>query len=437
MLSLDFRVLISFIQRPFPITFSIAESDSMRGFFNVSDIDSVLGLTGSFPSTPHEPIPLQEALGRTLAEDVASDIDIPGFHRATMDGYAVRAQDTFGASQGTPAWLTLKGDVAMGKSPDFSLFPGEAAAIATGGMLPKGADAVVMVEQTDRVDETTVEIYKSVAPGHHIISRGEDFQAEKPILLAGTHLGPSQIGLLAAAGVANVPVHQRPKVGIISTGDEVVEVGQCPQGAQIRDINTHTLSAMVHEAGGEAVCFGIAGDGEGDLAPLLKQALDHCQMVLISGGSSVGMRDRTLGTLEGAEHAEIMVHGISISPGKPTILARMEKTPVWGLPGHAASAMVVFEVVVRPFLKRLAGEKITPRPKVEARLSRNIASAQGRTDFIRVRLTENPRGGYDAEPLLGKSGLIRTMVHAHGLIRIEKEQEGLYKESRVAVSLLP
>jgi len=408
----------------------------MTGFFNVSDLDAVIALAGSFPVTEPEEVALDAALGRTLAGEVSPDIDIPGFDRSTMDGYAVRAADTFGASEGAPAWLRVAGTVSMGEEPAFSLAQGEAAAISTGGMLPKGADAVVMVEYTDPVDEGTIEVYRSVAPGHHVITRGEDFEKGRVILAAGTPIGAAEIGLLAAAGRTAVTVYKKPRVGILSTGDEVVPVGELPKRAEIRDINTHTLSAMVAEAGGVPLAFGIAGDGEGDLDPLLKEALATCDMVLISGGSSVGMRDRTLSAMQGAPESEVLVHGIAISPGKPTILARIAGKPVWGLPGHVVSAMVVFEVVVRPFLLAGSGTAERARPCVTARLTRNIASAQGRTDFIRTRLV--PEGeGYRAEPLPGKSGLIHTMVHADGLIRIKRDTEGLYHDSRVTVRLLP
>ena len=408
----------------------------MIGFFNVSDLETVVALAGTFPVTEVEQVPLSDALHRILAEDVSSDIDIPGFDRATMDGYAVRGSDTFGASEASPAWLRVAGTVGMGEAPAFALSQGEAAAISTGGMLPQGADAVMMVEHTERVDEETIEVYRSVAPGHHLVTRGEDFAKGRVILAAGTPIGSAETGLLAASGCQTVAVHKKPRVGIISTGDEVIPVSATPKMGEIRDVNTHTLSAMVVEAGGEALSFGIAGDAEGDLEPLLAEALASCDTVLISGGSSVGMRDRTLTVMEGVAGSEVLVHGIAISPGKPTILARVGGKPVWGLPGHVASAMVVFEVVVRPFLLAAAGTEAMARTRVSARLSRNIASAQGRTDFIRTRLVPDGEG-YRAEPLPGKSGLIHTMVHAHGLIRIEKDTEGLYSDSRVTVRQLP
>ena len=407
----------------------------MLGFFNVTDLDTVIALADSFPRTGEEEVPLAAALGRILARDVASDIDIPGFDRSTMDGYAVRGADTFGASDSGPAWLRVVGTVGMGDEASFSIEPGEAAAISTGGMIPPGADAVVMVEHTDRVDGETIEVYRSVAPGHHMITRGEDVAKGCIILNEGTRLGAAETGLLAASGYGSVTVFKRPRVGIISTGDEVVPVTETPRMGEIRDVNTHTLTAMVVAAGGEAISFGIAGDGEGDLNPLLSDALASCDMVLISGGSSVGMRDRTLTVMEGVSGSEVLVHGISISPGKPTILARVEGKPVWGLPGHIASAMVVFEVVVRPFLLAASGTSFVNRPTVKARLSRNIASAQGRTDFVRTRLLVDG-DGYRADPLPGKSGLIHTMVHADGLIRIEKDTEGIYSGSTVLVRLL-
>lgn len=407
----------------------------MLGFFKVTDLDTVIAMAGTFPLTNLEKVPLASALHRTLAVDATSDIDIPGFDRSTMDGYAVRGADTYGASDASPAWLRIAGTIPMGEAPTLTLASGETAAISTGGMLPEGADAVVMVEHTDRVDEETIEVYRSVAPGHHLITRGEDFGEGKVILTAGTLLGPAEIGLLAASGHGEVEVHKKPVIGIISTGDEVVPVTARPTTGEIRDVNSHALSAMVETAGGDARTFGIARDGEGDLNPLLTEALATCDMVLISGGSSVGMRDRTLTVMEGLEESDILVHGISISPGKPTILARVGEKPVWGLPGHVASAMVVFEVVVRPFIMAALGSKARFRPTVVARLSRNIASAQGRTDFIRTRL-QLEETGYRADPLPGKSGLIHTMVDADGLIRIERDTEGLYRDRLVTVHLL-
>jgi molybdopterin molybdotransferase len=399
--------------------------DVMKEFFNVETIEAVLSLTPSFSAVEAETIALTECLGRILAEDVYSDVDIPAFDRSTMDGFAVKASSTFGASEANPAYLNVKGLIPMGVKPDFTIGPGEAARISTGGMLPHGADSVIMVEHTDVLDDTTIEAYRSVAPGQHIIEKGEDIQCREPALAHPKRIRPQEAGLLAACGRTEISVYRRPMIGIISTGDEVVPVDQTPSDGQIRDINTHSLSGQVLAAGGVPVVFGIVKDSLDDLMEKCRRALQTTDMVMISGGSSVGARDFTVEVLDSLPDTDILVHGISISPGKPTILARSGNKPFWGLPGHAVSAMVVFAVVVRPFLDRLCGLPAADRQfGVQAVLNRNVASAQGRVDYVRVRLFEKD-GVVMAEPILGKSGLIHTMVKADGLIGIGMNTEGL------------
>jgi molybdopterin molybdotransferase len=350
-----------------------------------------------------------------------------------MDGFAVRAASTFGASEANPAYLSIRGQIPMGVKPDFAIGPGEAARISTGGMLPEGADSVIMVEHTDLLDATTIEAYRSVAPGQNIIEKGEDIQCREPALATKTRIRPQEAGLLAACGRTEITVFKRPLVGIISTGDEVVPVNRVPGDGQIRDINTHTLSGQVLAAGGVPIVFGIVRDSRDDLMEKCRSALQITDMVMISGGSSVGARDFTVEVLDALPDTDILVHGISISPGKPTILARSGHKPFWGLPGHAVSAMVVFAVVVRPFLDRLCGLPAAVRQfGVQAVLSRNIASAQGRVDYVRVRLSDRD-GVVMAEPILGKSGLIHTMIKADGLIAIGMNTEGLDEGTVVAV----
>ncbi|BBO84856.1 molybdopterin molybdenumtransferase MoeA [Desulfosarcina ovata subsp. sediminis] len=405
----------------------------MKEFFNVETIEAVLAQVADFPIVDTEEILLAECLGRVLAEDIASDVDIPDFNRSTMDGFAVRASSTFGASEANPAYLAVKGQISMGVRPDITIGPGEVARIATGGMLPEGADSVIMVEHTDILDDTTIEAYRSVAPGQNIIEKGEDILKSEPALPCGRRIRPQEAGLIAACGRTMVTVFRRPMVGIISTGDEVVPVNQVPGQGQIRDINSHSLSGQVLEAGGVPVTFGIVKDSRDDLMERCRRALQTTDMVLISGGSSVGARDFTVEVLDALPDTEILVHGISISPGKPTILARSGHKPFWGLPGHAVSAMVVFAVVVRPFLDRLCGlSQTTKKFPVQAVLNRNLASAQGRVDYVRVRLFESD-GTVMADPILGKSGLIHTMVKADGLIAIGMNTEGLYQGSVVEV----
>lgn len=405
----------------------------MKEFFKVDTIEGVLAHAPSFSAVDSETVALADCLGRVTAEDVFSDVDIPDFNRSTMDGFAVKASSTFGASEANPAYLNVRGQIRMGGRPDFSIGPGEAARIATGGMLPEGADSVVMVEHTDVLDDTTIEAYRSVAPGQHVIEKGEDIRHNQPALKAGTRIRPQEAGLLAACGRTETSVFRRPRVGIISTGDEVVPVDQVPGEGQIRDINTQTLSGQVLAAGGMPMVFGIVRDNRDDLMDKCRRALESTDMVMISGGSSVGARDFTVEVLDALPDTAILVHGISISPGKPTILARSGGKAFWGLPGHAVSAMVVFAVVVRPFLDRLCGLSQTVRRfPIQAVLSRNLASAQGRVDYVRVRLVEVD-GQPMAEPVLGKSGLINTMVKADGLIAIGMNTEGLEQGTTVAV----
>ncbi|MEJ2039163.1 MAG: molybdopterin molybdotransferase MoeA, partial [Desulfosarcinaceae bacterium] len=310
-----------------------------------------------------------------------------------------------------------------------------AARIATGGMLPAGTDSVVMIEHTEAIDEQTIEVYHSVAPGQNRVARDEDAAAGQTLLSAGTLLRPQEIGALAACGLTRVPVYRQPVVGIISSGDEVVPVEKTPSMGQVRDVNSHTLAALVRRAGARAHRFGIVGDRFEDLLAACRRAVSECDMVLISGGSSVGTRDLTIDVLSKLPQSSVLVHGISMRPGKPTILARCGDKAFWGLPGHVTSAMVVFMMVVRPFIEHIGGRKAGFQPSLHARLSRNLASVQGRIDYVRVRLSEK-EGQRWAEPVLGASGLIRTMIAADGLAAIPLNSEGLDAGTEIEVLLI-
>jgi molybdopterin molybdotransferase len=405
----------------------------MKEFFNVTSIENVLALTGLIEPLGHEETALAEALGRVLSDDFAAPADIPGFDRSTMDGYAVCASSTYGASEGSPAYLTICGAIAMGQIPDFTLTTGQAARIATGGMLPQGADSVVMIEHADAVDEQTIEVYRSVAPGQNVVGKSEDAARGEILLQAGQRLRPQDIGLLAACGLSRLKVFARPRVGIISSGDEVIPIESEPLPGQVRDVNAHTLAALVDRCGGRAQGYGIVKDRFDELLAACRRALSENDMVFVSGGSSVGTRDLTVEVLAALPESRILVHGVSISPGKPTILALCDGRPFWGLPGHVTSAMVVFMVLVRPFLAHLGGSRDAP-VRIPARLSRNVSSAQGRVDFVRARLTVKD-GEMWAEPVLGASGLVRTMVASDGLFAIEMNSEGMEQGERVWVML--
>ena len=405
-------------------------------FFDVKPLEAVLSLTDQFSPMESETIAVENAFSRVLSCDIAASADMPGFRRATMDGYAVAAASTFGASESSPAWLNITGIVPMGGVPDFKLAPGTAARISTGGMLPKGADSVVMIEHTDLVDEESVEIYKSVAPLQHVIDASEDFAKGEIVLSRGRFIRPQEQGLLAGMGIDRVDVFRRPRVGIISTGDEIIPISETAGPGRIRDINSYALAGFVEEAHAVPVCYGIVADDRSAVEQAIQRALAETDMVLVSGGSSVGAKDYTLDVLSQLTDARILVHGIAVSPGKPTILAGVQNKMVWGLPGQVVSAMVVFKVVVVPFLDRIKGlDGTVPAVTIYGQLTRNIASAQGRRDFVRVILEKTP-GGYRVKPVLGKSGLIKTMIYADGLLEIGEDVEGLEKGSTVEVILL-
>jgi molybdopterin molybdotransferase len=406
----------------------------MKEFFKVKTLETVLNYRSAFPRVEIEKVPLLETVGRVLAEDITADDDLPDFPRAIVDGYAVQGASTFGSSEGNPAYLTVSGSIAMGESPKLTIGPGEAARIATGGMLPHGADSVVMIEHTEVIDDTTIEVYRSVAPGQNMITIGEDIKKQANVIKQGQTIRPQEAGLMAALGKKEVAVYQKPVIGIISTGDEIISVEETPSRGQIRDINTYTLAGLIHQAEAIAVTYGIIQDNFENLFEKCKSALDRCHMILISGGSSVGARDFTVEVFSSLPDAEILVHGISISPGKPTILAKVQNKAFWGIPGHVVSAMIVFARVVRPFIEYIGGKSDEKRKelRLQAKLSRNVASAQGRVDFIRVQLRIDGNQLW-ADPVLGKSGLISTMVKADGLIEIDINTEGLDKGTVVEV----
>jgi len=390
----------------------------------------------SLPELRQEKIPLHDGLGRILAEDIVSDINVPDFDRSTMDGYAVRARDTFGASEAMPAMMEIAGEVLMGQGAAVSVKPGQAVRISTGGMLPDGADAVVMVEYTEQLDDRTILVVRPVAPGENVIRRGEDVSAGQVVIKAGSRIRPQEMGVLAGVGLTSCPVVQKPRIGIISTGDEIVEPGRVPGPGQVRDINSYAVAGMVEEAGGQAVQYGIVQDEFAQLERVMKQAVEETDIVVVSGGSSVGARDVTYAVINSLGKPGVLVHGVSVKPGKPTILGVVGGKAVIGLPGHPASAMVLADIFLVPLIKAYSGLGFTPpdRRIIRAVMSRSMASASGRTDYIRVAVRRTG-DRYIAEPVLGKSGLISTMVRADGVVVIPMAKEGLEAGEEVEVIL--
>ncbi|CEP69237.1 Molybdenum cofactor synthesis [Moorella glycerini] len=379
-------------------------------------------------------LPLLAALGRELARPVAAKDDVPGFTRATMDGYAVRAADTFGARESQPVILNLVGEVPMGQPAAVAVGPGEAVAVATGSMMPPGADAVVMVENTEVLAEGRVAVFKPVAPGQDLVRQGADVRAGTTVLPAGHTLRPQDLGVLASLGVTRVTVYEPWRVGILATGNEIVPPEADPGPGQVRDINSYTLAGLVQECGGKVTLYGIAPDDLESLTAIVKTALAENHLVLLSGGSSVGTRDLTVQVLAGLGQPGILFHGVAIRPGKPTVAAVAGDKMILGLPGHPVSAMVVFSILIEPLLRYGSYDHPAGRRTVEAILSRTVTSIPGREDYIRVRLEAGP-GGFLAVPVPGGSSMISSMVQADGLVTIPLEEEGLEAGTRVEVKL--
>ena len=391
-------------------------------------------LAGGFCPLPREEtVPLGEALGRVTAREVSSPGDLPSFPRSTMDGYAVRAQDTYGASEALPALLRVAGEVPMGRAPALRLAGHEAALIHTGGMLPDGADAVVMVENTQRLGDE-VEVAHPAAPGENTVQVGEDVRRGDPILPAHRLLRPQDLGALAAMGVVAVPVVARPRVAVLATGDEVVSPTDAPAPGQVRDVNSTVIAALVARCGGEPLPLGIAPDDYAILLGKMQAGLAAADALVVAAGSSVSTRDMTASAIAELGSPGVLVHGVALRPGKPTILAVAGGKPVIGLPGNPVSALAVAELFLVPAIYRLAGCAPPRRPTVTARLGANVPSATGREDFVPVRLREQ-EGETWAEPVFGKSNLIFTTVRADGFVHVPLDVGGLVAGETVVVTL--
>jgi molybdopterin molybdotransferase len=387
------------------------------------------------PNATLERVAVADALDRITRRDVHSPSDLPAFSRSTMDGYAVRAADTYGATEGIPAYLDVIGEVLMGRQAEVTVSAGQAAIEHTGGMLPAGADAVVMVENTQQVDAATIEVVRPVAPGENVIQVGEDLRRGDLLVPAGRWLRPQDLGGLMGAGVTEIDVAPRPLVAVISTGDEIVPPEEEIGPGQVRDINTHTLSAQIRQAGGVPWSLGIIPDNRKALTEAAERALQGADVVIVTAGSSVSVRDLTAGVIAGLGEPGILVHGVATRPGKPTILAVAAGKPVIGLPGNPVSAMVIFDLLVAPALYLLAGSSNPPaRPTVEAFLARNVASTTGREDYVQVRVEERD-GQRWAVPVFGESNLIMTMIKADGTVQVPLDKHGLPEGERVTVTL--
>jgi molybdopterin molybdotransferase len=380
--------------------------------------------------TPAEPVPLAAALHRVPAGPVAAPHALPGFARSTVDGYAVRAADTYGVSDGLPGYLQLTGAVLMGAEPSVTVGPGTAVSMPTGGVLPPGADAVIMVEYTQQVMPGTVEVVRPVAPGEGVVRADEDAAPGAELVPAGRPLRAQDLAMLAAAGVTTVTAYARPRVTVFSTGDEVVppETATLRPG-QVRDATAVALAAMAAEAGGEPALSGIVPDDPRALEAALRAALPASDLVVISAGSSVGARDETAGVV--GRLGTIWCHGLAVKPGKPTLLAECDGVPVIGLPGNPRSALVVFRLLGVPLVRLVGGCTAPPaEPSVRARLARDLPSAAGRLDVVQVRVADGV-----ATPVFGLSALLSVITVADGYVIIPEEATGLDAGTEVDVTI--
>ncbi len=382
-----------------------------------------------------ETIPTSTALNRVLIESPRATSALPAFARSTMDGYAVRAADTFGATESLPAYLAMIGECPMGQAPTIEIRAGQTAIIHTGGMLPAGADAVVQVERTQKTTETEIEVMRAVAPGENVLQVGEDVEPGDQLFSIGHVLRPQDLGGLMALGITQVTVACQPRVGILATGDEVIDPQFEPRPGQVRDVNTYSIGGIVARAGGVARSGGIIRDNFEALYQAAQELIDQSEALVLSAGSSVSVRDMTSDVIARLGQPGVLVHGVSIKPGKPTILAVCDGKPVFGLPGNPVSAMVVGDLFITPTLWRLQGCDRPPRQNaVKARLTHNLASVPGRVDYIQVKLIER-EGEVWAEPVFGKSNLIYTLVKSDGMMIIPGDANGIAAGELVEVRL--
>lgn len=399
----------------------------MPEFLQLVSVDEARGtlLAGISALADEERTRTEQALGRVTAQVIVSPANSPSFRRSEVDGYAVRSRDTHAAGASLPAYLSLAGEVLMGRAAGFALSAGQAALIHTGGHVPDGADAIVMVEDTQVSRPGEIEVLRALAPGENVLEVGEDVKVGQVVLGAHVRLRAQEIGALMGLGVTRVVLVRRPRVAILATGDEVVPPEAAPSAGQVRDVNSYVVEAIVRRAGGEPKRFGILGDDEAALRRAARQALEECDAMVITAGSSVSTRDMTERVANDLGPPGVIVHGIATKPGKPTILALAGRKPVLGLPGNPVSAAVIAMLYAAPMVEKMLGLDPAARlAGVRARITRNLPSLAGREDYIPGRWIGRA-GGIWVDPIFGKSNLIFTLVRADGLIRLPADVNGV------------
>jgi len=389
------------------------------------------------PGIKSEVVSTEGAIGRVTAENILSTQDLPDFRRSTVDGYAVIAKDTHGASESLPAYLKIAGEVPMGAAPDFHLKGKLCSIIHTGGMLPEGADSVVMLEDTQILDAGELEIYRSVAVSENVIEIGEDVKTGDIVIPKGVPLRPAEIGGLMGLGITSLKTAVKPRFAILSSGDEVIPPSQTTRPGQVRDINSYTLGSLIQVLGGEPVHYGIISDNRNDMLTAMEKALQECDHLIVTAGSSASSRDLTAEIINIMGDPGVLVHGVSIKPGKPTIFGVSGDQVMIGLPGNPVSALVIAYILVAPIIEAYLGlDSEKPKPSLQANITTNVASQAGREDWIPVRLIKTPQDEYLAEPVFGRSNLIFILARSDGLIKIPAATTGIEAGSSVNVRLI-
>jgi molybdopterin molybdotransferase len=379
-----------------------------------------------------EVVSINDGLGRVLAEDIVATMNVPHFDRSVVDGYAVKLTDVQGASAGIPGFLKIKGEVQMGKETRLTLNQGETVYVPTGGMVPDGTEAVVMVEYTEKLGDGDLAVYQNVGADENMMRIGDDIREGETAFVRGHFLRPQDIGVLSALGFLQVEVFRRPRLSIISTGDEIIRPGEMPRPGEIIDINTPALAAVARRLGADVVATSYASDDFAVIQDAVRDALDKGDIVILSGGSSMGEKDYTVKVID--QLGEVLLHGLAVKPGKPTILGKVDGKPVVGLPGQPASAIMVFMIILKELMTLYYGRDFFRYQSVKGRLTQNIHAAPGRRTFQTVSIKENS-GTIAVTPTHGKSGMITLLSGSDGYIEITENEEGKNVGDLVEVTL--
>jgi molybdenum cofactor synthesis domain-containing protein len=378
---------------------------------------------------------LLEAFNRVLKQDVVSTLDIPPFNRSTVDGYAVKAEDTFGADENEPVKLNVTGAISVGEQPNITVTKGEAVEIVTGAPMPEGADAAVMVEDTERED-SQLNVFAPITINQNVMKKGSDIKNGDVLLKKGQLLGSAEIGILAALGLTKVKVSKIPIVAVLSTGGEITEPGKALTPGKIYDINAYSISTAVIESGGKPVYFGVIPDDKAALTKVLQTAVASADIVITSGGVSVGPRDYTPQIVDSLGKPGIVVYGIAVKPGKPTTIGFIGDKPIFSLPGNPTSALLIFYLLARPLIQQLAGRPVVGMKLVRAFAGSRMFSAKGRRTFVMVKLEFDKTCRLIVEPVeSGASGAITTLAKADGFVEIAENEQFIDVDQEVEVVL--